>query len=741
MGIKGRKKEKQIQIIGGLFGILVAVFSLFYFFHAEKAQAEKRMVEIVNYVKVQCSTYTHYNESSESKSLLRAIESARQMSTNIKMETENGGHLSEDFLKENLQTLWVDGILVLDAEGKTDCEYSMDEPLTGEITEYLQKDIIMDFTGYEERSYSERFTRDDGSFIDIAACARKDAPGIVAIYYYTSPEFARNYTLTIQGLLNGYSIQKDGTIIVADDGIVVASNNESLLGQNTADNEVVQAMKKHTDSQHIYHFRKEGIGCYGIMLKQRDYYIYAYLPDTEVFRNLPLSVTAVVFLYLLIFGIFCFWGYRADLAHRKQEQEKDEKYKAELLIAAKKAEAANEAKTEFLQRMSHDIRTPINGICGLVNMADHYADNMEKQAECRAKIKEASNLLLELVNDVLDMSKLESGEVLMEEIPFNLSSISREVLVVIEQVAAEQNIKIVWEKKEITHRDFIGSPGYVKRVMMNILSNALKYNRANGYIYISCIEIPSKQPEMTTMEFICRDTGIGMTEEFQKHIFEPFAQENTGSRTKFAGTGLGMAISKKLVEKMGGTIIFESEKGVGTTFVIRVPFRIDTDKVGRIETEEKQKASIRGLHILLVEDNELNMEIAEFMLQNEGAYVTKAWNGQEAVEIFEKSKPDEFDVILMDIMMPVMNGYEATKMIRSLDRKDAKKISIIAMTANAFTEDRIRAKEAGMDEHLSKPIVIDEVIRTILRCVHFDKEFKNTYSERSVDSCSKMTGK
>ena len=411
------------------------------------------------------------------------------------------------------------------------------------------------------------------------------------------------------------------------------------------------------------------------------------------------------------------------------------------MIAAKKAEAANEAKTEFLQRMSHDIRTPINGICGLVNMADHYADNMEKQAECRAKIKEASNLLLELVNDVLDMSKLESGEVLMEEIPFNLSSISREVLVVIEQVAAEQNIKIVWEKKEITHRDFIGSPGYVKRVMMNILSNALKYNRANGYIYISCIEIPSKQPEMTTMEFICRDTGIGMTEEFQKHIFEPFAQENTGSRTKFAGTGLGMAISKKLVEKMGGTITFESKEGVGTTFVIRVPFRIDTDKVGRIETEEKQKASIRGLHILLVEDNELNMEIAEFMLQNEGAYVTKTWNGQEAVEIFEKSKPDEFDVILMDIMMPVMNGYEATKMIRSLDREDAKKISIIAMTANAFTEDRIRAKEAGMDEHLSKPIVIDEAIKTILRCVHFDKEFKNTDNGRSVGSCSKVTEK
>ena len=718
--IKRKKKERRIQLLGGLIGICVAVVSLFYFFHAEKAEAEKRMVEIVNYVKVQCSTYTHYNESSESKSLLRAIESARQMSTNIKMETENGGQLREDFLKENLQTLWVDGIIVLDKEGKTDCEYSMDESLTNEITEYLQKDIIMDFAGYEERSYSERFAREDGSYIDIAACARKDAPGIVAIYYYTSPEFTGNYTLTIQGLLNGYSVQKDGTIIVADNGIVVASNDESLLGQNTADNEVVQAMKKHTDSQHIYHLKNEGTGCYGIMLKQRDYYIYAYLPDTEVFHNLPLSVAGVIFLYFLMFSIFWFWTYRTNQAHQKQEQEKDEKYKSELLIAAKKAEAANEAKTEFLQRMSHDIRTPINGICGLVNMADHCADDTEKQTEYRTKVKEASNLLLELVNEILDMSKLESGEVVLEEIPFNLSSISREVFIVIEQMAAEQNIRIMWEKKEITHRDLIGSPGYVKRVMMNILSNAVKYNRENGQIYISCMEIPSEQPEMTTMEFVCRDTGIGMTEEFQKCVFEPFAQEHTGSRAKFTGTGLGLSISRKLVEKMGGTITFESEKGVGTTFVIRVPFKIDLAADKREEQKDVSEKSIKGLHILLAEDNELNMEIAEFVLQNEGADVTKAWDGQEAVELFRNSEPGEFDVILMDIMMPVMNGYETTKMIRSLDREDAKVIPIIAMTANAFTEDRIRAKEAGMDEHVAKPVDVDLLIKVIHKLVKYN---------------------
>ena len=711
MDIKRKTKGKRIQLVGGLIGICVAVVSLLYFFHAEKLDAEKRMVEIVNYVKIQCSTYTHYNESSESKSILRAIESARQMSTNIEMKIENGGQLSREFLKENRKTLWVDGIIVLDAEGKTDCEYSMDESLTNEITEYLQKDIIMDFSGYEERTYSERFTREDGSHIDIAACARKDAPGIVAIYYYTTPEFVRNYTLTIQSLLNGYSTRKDGTIMVADQGTIVASNDESLVGQDTAGNEVIQAMKQHTDSRHIFHLKKTG--CYGIMLKQRDYYIYAYLPDTEVFHNLPLNVTGVIFLYCLIFSIFWFWGYRINLMHQKQELEKEEKFKKELLIAAKKAEAANRAKTEFLQRMSHDIRTPINGICGMVDMADHYADDMEKQIEYREKVKSASHLLLEMLNDVLDMSKLESDEVMLEEIPFNLSGICEEVLVVVEQMAIEQNIRIMWEENEIIHRNCIGSPAHVKRILMNILSNAVKYNKENGSIYISCRELISEQQDMTTIEFVCRDTGIGMTDEFQKHIFEPFAQEHTGSRTKFAGTGLGMPITKKLVEKMGGTITFESEEGVGTKFVVLIPFKIDMEADQRKEQENVSEKSIKGLHILLAEDNELNMEIAEFMLQNEGADVTKAWNGQEAVELFRKSKPGEFDVILMDIMMPVMNGYEATKLIRSLDREDARMIPIIAMTANAFTEDRLRAKEAGMDEHIPKPVDVKLLLKVI----------------------------
>ena len=713
LDIKGRAKENRLWMIGVLLGLGVAVTSLMYFFHAEKAEAEKKMVEIVKYVKVQCSTYTHFNESSESKSLLRAIESARQMSTNIDMETQKGGQLSRAFLKENLSTLWVDGILVLDTDGKSVCEYSTDESLKDEVTEYLQKEIILDFAGYEERTYAERIDRKDGSRIDIAACARQDAPGIVAIYYYTSPEFTKSYTLTMQNLLSGYHTRRDGTIIVADSGTVVASNDESLLGQDTAGNEVIQAMKQHTDSQHIFHLKKEGTGYYGIMLKQRDYYIYAYLPDTAVFHNLILSVTGVVFLYLLIFGIFWFWRYRINQMQQKRELEKEEQHKAELLTAAEKAEAANRAKTEFLQRMSHDIRTPINGICGMIDMADHYADDVEKQSEYRAKTKEASHLLLEMVNDVLDMSKLESGEVLLEEIPFDLRSVSEEILTVVHPMAAEQNIRIEWEDKEVIHRRLIGSPTHVKRVLMNILSNAVKYNRENGRIRVSCTEIPSGQPGRTGLKFVCRDTGIGMTEEFQKHIFEPFTQEHTGSHTKYAGTGLGMPITKKLVEKMGGTIAFESKEGEGTVFEITIPFQIDPDADKRDEQKEESEQSIKGLHILLAEDNELNMEIAEFVLQNEGAVVTKAWNGQEAVERFRRSSSGEFDVILMDIMMPVMNGYEAARTIRSLDREDARKIPIIAMTANAFTEDKLRAKEAGMNEHIAKPVDVKRLIKVI----------------------------
>ena len=668
----------------------------------------------MEYIKDQYSMYNSFNEAVEARSLVRMVEKVQQTARNFKTDKQA---LEKEYLKQYAREQRLTGIIVLNDKNKQIAQYHTGPKFKKVLGYVMEKETLRDVKNYPQKSYMARIELKNGGYIDLASYGRKDAKGTVIGYQYVKTEYAKNNNLTIQNVLAGYKRENDGTIVITNGNDIIASNDEKLIDTKVQEDSIINEIRQSVKVGQFAIIRN-GIKQYFTSLdKGRNYYIYVYAEDRNLVKTLTSNIGIAVILYGIFVAILMTIKARSNQQYERIQKQREEEYKRELEKSAKEAKKANIAKTEFLQRMSHDIRTPINGIRGMVNMADHYADDMEKQTEYRTKVKEASNLLLELVNDVLDMSKLESGEVVLEESPFNLSSIFREVFNVIEQMAAEQNIRIVWEKKEIIHRDLIGSPMYVKRVMMNILSNAVKYNRENGQIYISCREIPSEQPEMTIMEFVCRDTGIGMTDEFQKHIFEPFAQEHTGSRTKFTGTGLGMPITKKLVEKMGGTVTFESEKGVGTTFVIRVPFKIDLDADKREEQTDASEKSIKGLHILLAEDNELNMEITEFVLQNEGADLTKSWDGQEAVELFRNSEPGEFDVILMDIMMPVMDGYEAAKMIRSLDREDAKEIPIIAMTANAFTEDRIKAKEAGMDEHVAKPVDVELLIKVIHKLV------------------------
>ena len=607
--------EKKFWIISIAVGICLVVLSVCFFSNADKEKKEADLLDTVNYVKVQCSTYTHYNESSESKSLLRAIEGTRQVSKNIAAETENEKTLDDQLLKESAEQLWLTGIVVLDTDGTIVCEYSTNESLLPEIKECAEKEIVLDTAIYDEKVYAKRINHNDGAYIDMAACTRKDAPGVVVTYYYTSAEYATNYTLTIQRLLNGYRKDRDGTIIVADEGVIIASNNTGLIGQSTTDYEAIQKLKDHADSKHMMGLTINGVRCHGVMLKQSDHYIYAYVPDSIIFQTLLQNVIMCLFIYLIVVALIWMIYRKSQKNILKIEREKEQKYQKSLLEAAEKAD--------------------------------------------------------------------------------------------------EREIKVEHKTPEIIHKDLIGSPIHLKRLLMNILSNAVKYNKDYGKIYLSSREIPSDQDGVVMLEFICQDTGIGMSEEFQKHLFELFAQEQKGGASKFGGTGLGMPITKSLVEKMGGTITFISEQGVGTTFVITIPFKINEDVARDEEKQEEVTVSIRGLNILLVEDNELNMEIAEFVIQSEGASVVKAWNGQEAVEAFEKSASGEFDAILMDVMMPVMNGYEATKTIRTMDRSDAKKIPIIAMTANAFVEDRIKSKEAGMNEHVSKPIDMKLLVKII----------------------------
>ena len=392
------------------------------------------------------------------------------------------------------------------------------------------------------------------------------------------------------------------------------------------------------------------------------------------------------------------------------------KKQMEALKEAQNANAANIAKTTFLNHMSHDIRTPMNAIVGFTDIAMKRKPDKEVE-NCLKKIRQSSEYLMTLINDVLDISRIESGKLEYKPVPTDLRDMINTVLSIAKGYMENRDLNLYVSREKLKTPYVMADELRIREVLLNIISNAVKFTKDGGTISFAAENAPGNDENHIIVRYRISDTGIGMSEEFQTRIFDEFSQENGGARTSYKGAGLGMAIARKLVEKMGGTITFESEKGVGTTFVIRVPFKIDPDADKREEQKEVSEKSIKGLHILLAEDNELNMEIAEFMLQNEGADVTKAWNGQEAVELFRKSEPGEFDVILMDIMMPVMNGYEAAKTIRSLNREDAKTIPIIAMTANAFTEDRIKAKEAGMDEHVAKPVDMELLIKVIHRLV------------------------
>ena len=393
-----------------------------------------------------------------------------------------------------------------------------------------------------------------------------------------------------------------------------------------------------------------------------------------------------------------------------EEMKKEKEYQKQLKIAG-------DVKINFLRRMSHDIRTPINGMKGIIEIAQKNPDDRQIQKKCLEKVKTASGYLLDLVNNVLDMSKLEFGEVKLEHKSFHLLELLRKANEVIKMQCEECGLTFHIEEYEVKHERLIGSPVHLQRILMNFASNAVKYNRKGGGIFVSAREI-SATDEVAEFEFVCRDTGIGMSEEYQKHIFEPFTQERNSSRTNYAGTGLGMPIAKELVELQGGTIEMKSELNVGTAFKIRIPFEIDQSaEETEVFSPEELDMALEGLHILLVEDNELNMEVAEYLLEESGAVITKAWNGKEALDIFAESKPGTFDAILMDIMMPVMGGWEATRQIRRLERSDAADIPIIAMSANAFTDDIAHSAEVGMNAHIVKPLDMNVVFETIVKLV------------------------
>ena len=399
-----------------------------------------------------------------------------------------------------------------------------------------------------------------------------------------------------------------------------------------------------------------------------------------------------------------------------EEKSRELMYQKQLKASMEDAHRANLSKTAFLRRMSHDIRTPLNGIVGMIHIAEKYNNDVVKLRECRQKVLQSTDYLQNLINNVLDISKLESGSLVLEHKSFDLAELLSNNLTVVAMSAYENGVRFEGgvDASTIRHRHLIGSPVHLSRILMNLSSNAIKYNHFHGTVNVHCEEL-SDDGDTAVFQFVCSDTGLGMSEEFQKHAFDAFAQEGKRSTTTFSGSGLGLSIVRDIVELMGGTIELESEENIGSTFT--VPFEIEhlAEKNDPQKDNCPQSMNLSGKRVLLVEDNAINMEIAHAILEEEHLNITEAKNGKEALEIFQNSKLNEYDVIIMDVMMPVMDGLEATKEIRMLEREDAKKIPIIAMTANAFEEDRKACLDAGMDEHIGKPIDIPLLKSAIIK--------------------------
>ena len=719
MAVNGKKAQRMergtFYIAAALLFVLLMGSVITLSARADLASGERQLFSLVDYTSKQCDAYRMFTMASETRGLIRLIDEAKQMARDIQYLD---GPTDENMLRGMTLDHYLSGILLLDRAGDVVLSYAKDPALEALLAAELEKSALLDTADHPQKTYAARVYTADGAYIDMAAFGQLDGDGVVVAYYKTPLAYISHYAPDFSTLLDGHQSQRDGTIAVTDGTKVLISNDKSLVGLTTDDIPVLRSIDAHGKNGEMLMVdsgdnspRKS----FGMIQRGRTYHVYAFLPERAIFDTTVSNVMVALGFYVgMILLVLLFQGKTAQGYH-EQQLARDREYQAQLKEEARKADRANAAKTEFLQRMSHDLRTPINGILGLVEIGEYYREDPETQIECRRKIRDTSHLLLELVNEVLDMGKLESGELVLEEIPFDLIPLLDAAGVPLEQTAASRGIRIEWLPREVQHTELVGSPIHLKRLLMNLASNAVRYNKDNGSVTLSCRELEDKG-NTAWFEFICADTGIGMSEEYQQHLFEPFTQEHSTARSTYGGTGLGMSITKSLVDKMGGTITFTSRQGEGTTFRVILPFRIcQPGELPPQVTKAPAPDALQGMRLLLVEDNTLNMEIAAFMLENAGAELTKAQNGQEALDIFRESPAGFFDAILMDVMMPVMDGYQATRAIRALERPDAAAVPIVAMTAHAFADDRQRAYEAGMTAHLAKPLESAVLIRTLQR--------------------------
>lgn len=805
---------------------------------------EQRMTELIDFVKEQSSSYVQRNETSVAKALVRGTSAVQELD-GVTLDCD------EDELRQYVERLWLTGISVLDANGRLVCEYSTDGIGYASLQIDLEAKRVLAVIGHPQSTYVRRVQLTDGSFADTAARSCADGRGVVLGWRHTGAAFAKKSVLSVQDLLDGYDAETTGTVLLSDGNCVTASDDPSLIGTDTTENELLRRIRSSSHADRLVYAGSRGLTrYYGMYSHGRNFYYYMYVPGSLIYTNTPVNMIVAFLACAVVLTLLLFLRYNTERNFRQRQKMLEQEYQtsleqknAELERAIRQETAANRAKREFLFNMSHDIRTPMNAIIGFTSLAATHIDNREQVLDYLKKTATASQHLLSLINDVLDMSRIESGKVSLELRPVHLPELVHDLRDIIQSSITAKRISLFIDMVDVEDENIVADPMRLNQVMLNILSNAIKFTPAGGMITLRIIQKQTAPHGSADYEFHIRDTGIGMSSAFQEHIFEQFAREETSTVSKIQGTGLGMAITKNLVDMMGGRISVESEPGKGSEFTVSLRFPIsgeqaapqcipqleglralvaddDTDTclnvskmlraigmrsdwttsgheavvrtqdaieqgdgfyvfiidwmipdlnglevVRRIRkligsdtpiiiltaydwtdiaveakaagvtafcakplfmselrrvlaepflsaepAEQTEKtADFAGKRLLVVEDNALNREIAVTMLEEGGFEVDTAENGKIAVDKVRESAPGHYDLVLMDIQMPIMDGYAAARAIRALPDAEKAGLPIVAMTANAFEEDRQNAEKAGMNGHLSKPFDMQQL--------------------------------
>lgn len=835
---KNRRKLQLLSAIIIITGYLILYVVFQITSNSEKHNISQEADEVLEFLQSSCQKYDDYQLGNQVDNLqnlqLKAENLCRYLNDIVLSSNDQLAQFEED---QSLTGIWI-----LDADLNTEYYADRDQMERSNLLEQiLSEDNVANVQQYPQKSYAERIVLDDSSY-DYVIIAREDRDGVIICYEDVTADDEDMSEFSLNSLLSGDSFRNNAIIVITDGKQVLCSNAKEQVGRMMEKCPAVDIEDgEASDSDHgMFQMNSNGDNWYGKHDIYREYYLYVFYKDSDVFSDrqpimvmtLALYVFGCLSLIILVqyirrskmkrkekeyhlinviasiysanlalypedniwkpivmskrlekvishitqadqmldtfnrervapayqeaFGEFLklkdleerlgdrrfigytfedvegFW-YQALLIPQKFEQDdhkqivmlvirdvseqkrKEMTYQEDLRVTAEEAERANAVKTDFLKRMSHDIRTPINGIRGLVNVGKNHIHDVDKIEECLDEIMRSSDMLVDLVNNVLNMSKLESGGIQLTEEAFDLQEMLNDVERFVNVQAERKQISLQINSTEVEHYHLIGSPLHIRQIFQNIIENAVKFNTDSGSVNVVCREL-ARDENTVELEMVCADTGIGMSEEFQKHVFEAFVQEDTSARTTYSGIGLGLAITKKLVNCMDGEISFESERGIGTVFTVKLPVQIDRTYYQLSEKKDPSQV-MKGLRILLAEDNELNMEITKYMMTEQGAVVTEAWNGKEATDIYESCESGTFDVILMDIMMPVMNGLEAARCIRASEKEDAQSIPIIAVSANAFDDDIAQSLAAGMNIHLAKPLEFQKVIEAIAALV------------------------